>query len=228
MQRSCNHRSRTVPLVLGLALVLGAILTSPARAQSQPAADSTGAATPAPTAVDPTALRPGDVLRLRIWREPDLSGDYPVDETGHAILPRLGATLVTRVPAGQLKQQLTERYREFLNNPSIEVTPLRRIAILGAVRNPGIYPIDPSVTLGEAPNVAGGPVPDGKRNMIELRRGGITREVDLKRHPGLASLPLASGDQVYLPERSWLSRNATWVVSTAIGVAGTTALLLTR
>lgn len=188
--------------------------------------------TSAPVAVagpDFSSLRPGDVLRLRIWREPDLSGDFPVDETGQAILPRLGPTLVTGVPAEQLKQRLTAEYQKYLNNPSIEVTPLRRIAILGAVRNPGIYPVDPSITLGQAPNVAGGAMPnESKRNMLELRRDGVTKVVDLKQHPALAGLPLASGDQVYIPERSWFSRNATWVVSTAIGVAGTTALLLTR
>ena len=32
--------------------------------------------------VDP--LRPGDVVRLRIWREPDMSGDFAVDEIGRA------------------------------------------------------------------------------------------------------------------------------------------------
>lgn len=202
--------------------------------EAQAAADDSARVIPAsaPVAVaspDPFSLRSGDVLRLRIWREPDLSGDFPVDETGQAILPRLGATTVTGVPPEQLKQQLTAEYQKYLNNPSIEVTPLRRIAILGAVRNPGLYPVDPSVTLGQAPNVAGGAVPnESKRNMLELRRDGVTRVVNLKQHPALAGLALASGDQVYVPERSWFSRNATWVVSTTIGVAGTTALLLTR
>jgi polysaccharide biosynthesis/export protein len=206
-----------------LPLLLCAGAPARVRAQSTPADSGLAAAS-----ADFTALRPGDVLRLRIWREPDLSGDFPVDEAGEAVLPRLGPTVVTGVPAETLKRRLVASYREFLNNPSIEVTPLRRIAILGAVRNPGIYPIDPAVTLGQAASVAGGPAPDSRRNRLELTRGGVRREVDLQAHPGLANLPLASGDQVYLPERSWLSRNATWVVSTVIGVAGTTALLLTR
>jgi len=173
-------------------------------------------------------LRPGDVLRLKIWREPDWSGDYQVDETGKAVLPRLGPTSVVGVPADQLKAQLVERYREFLNNPAVEVIPLRRISILGAVRNPGMFPVDPSVTLGEAANIAGGPTPESKRNVVELRRGATSRRVDLNKNPELSSLPLESGDQVYLPERSWLSRNSTWFVSTLVGIAGTTAYLVTR
>ena len=218
-------RLRLAPSRFALALALAAGSATVVRGQAS--AESTTTVV-APATPDLSVLRAGDVLRLRIWREPDLSGDFPVDETGRAILPRLGATVVTAIPSEQLKQQLTEAYRQYLNNPSIEVTPLRRIAILGAVRSPGIYPIDPSVTLGQAANVAGGAAPDSRRNMLELRRDGITRTVDLRSHPGLAGMPLASGDQVYIPERSWLSRNATWVVSTAIGVAGTSALLLTR
>jgi len=220
------QRLRLAPARFALAVTLMAGGVSAAWAQAAiPDSTTTIAARAEP---DLSALRAGDVLRLRIWREPDLSGDFPIDETGRAVLPRLGEIVVIGIPVERLKQQLTEAYRQYLNNPSIEVTPLRRIAILGAVRNPGLYPIDPSITLGEAPNVAGGAAPDSKHNLIELRRDGTTREVDLRRHPALARLPLASGDQVYIPERSWLSKNATWVASTVIGVAGTTALLLTR
>ncbi|HEY3933474.1 MAG TPA: polysaccharide biosynthesis/export family protein [Gemmatimonadales bacterium] len=173
-------------------------------------------------------LQPGDVLRLKIWMEPDWSGDFAIDEHGIAVLPRLGNTRVIDVPTDRLRQQLTEQYRQFLNNPSIEITPLRRVAIIGAVKNPGIYRIEPSVTLGEVVNVAGGQIPQAKRNVVELRHGSGHRTIDLQKHPELASLPLASDDQVYVPERSWLSQNATWFVSTLVGIAGTTAYLVTR
>lgn len=220
-------------LRFGLAFTAILLLTPPAAAWAQSAAaDSSVPGHPqvavAGIRVDTASLRPGDVLRLKIWREPDLSGDFAVDETGHAILPRLGATAVSGTPADQLKLRLTTEYQKYLNNPSIEVIPLRRISILGAVRNPGMYPVDPSITLGEAPNVAGGAMPESRRNMLELRRNGTTRQVNLLKQPSLASLPLSSGDQVYVPEKSWFSKNATWVIGTAIGVAGTTALILTR
>src|SRR5262245_21975638 len=173
---------RSSPVSPMLVLAIG-VLTfgSPRQAASQ-----SPPAPPEPVrlaAASTATLRPGDVLRLRIWREPDWSGDYQVDETGRAVLPRLGATTVVGVPANQLRDQLVERYREFLNNPSVGVIPLRRISVLGAVRNPGMFPVDPSVTLGQAANVAGGPVTDGKRNVVELRRGGTRRRIDLNSHP---------------------------------------------
>jgi protein involved in polysaccharide export with SLBB domain len=175
-----------------------------------------------------TVLKPGDMLRLRIWKEPDFSGDYLIDEHGMAVLPRLGLTSVADIPAAQLRDQLTEQYREYLNNPTIEVTPLRRISIVGAVRNPGVYRIEPGVTLGEVINVAGGPSTQSKRNVVELRRGAEQRTVDLEHHPELATLTLASNDQVYVPERSWLNQNATWFVSTLVGIGGTIVFLVTR
>jgi protein involved in polysaccharide export with SLBB domain len=195
-----------------------------------PAQVATVAAARADTGVEVNhaTLRPGDVLRLRIWMEPDWSGDYPIDEHGTAVLPRLGDTHVTDIPTDQLRQRLTDQYRQYLNNPSIEITPLRRVAIVGAVRNPGVYRVEPSVTLGEVVNVAGGQTPQAKHNIVELRRGGDHRSIDLQKHPELASLQLASDDQVYVPERSWLSQNATWFISTLVGIAGTAAYLITR
>lgn len=215
----------------GLTLVASGVAVSlPASAQvpTEAPAAAPDSLRPNPGATDTLSLRPGDVLRLRIWREPDFSGDFPVDQEGVAVLPRLGPTRVAGVPADQLTRSLVERYKEFLNNPAIEIIPLRQVAIIGAVENPGIYPLAPTVTLGQAANVAGGATANGKRNQIELRRGTVRRTIDLGDHPELASLPLASGDQVYLPERSWLSRNSTWFISTLVGAAGTVAFLVTR
>lgn len=175
-----------------------------------------------------TALRPGDVLRLKIWREPDLSGDYTVDESGQATLPRLGPTAVTGIPSNALRDQLVEKYREYLNNPSIEITALRRVSVYGSVQKPGIYPLEPSVKLGDAANVAGGPTPDAQRNKVELVRGTSRTYYDLKDHPEQANIALASGDQVYVPQRSWMNRNATWFVTTLVTVAGTTAFLIAK
>jgi polysaccharide export outer membrane protein len=211
-------------LVIWLIVITGAAGSLPsASAQTSRSSDLPPQVAPAAT-----PLRPGDVLRLKIWREEDLSGDFQIDESGKAILPRLGPTKVADIPADQLRDQLVRQYAEYLNNPSIEVIPLRRIAILGSVRNPGFHRIDPSVTLGEVTNIAGGAMPQSRQNQLELRRGAQRWRVDFNQRPELASTPLTSGDQVFVPERSWLRQNATWFVSTLVGVAGTAAYLIVR
>ena len=108
------------------------------------------------------------------------------------------------------------------------MTEQPRIAIVGAVRNPGQYRVEPSVTIGDVVNLAGGGTQQSKPNVIELRRGTEHRTLDLQKHPEDANITLVSDDQVYVPERSWLRQNATWFVSTLIGIAGTTVYLVTR
>lgn len=163
-------------------------------------------------------IRSGDILRLRIWREPDMSGDFAVNSTGQVILPRLGPMAVTAIPADSLQSILTERYRVYLNNPSIEVLLLRRVSITGAVRNPGVYPLDPTLTISDAIALAGGPAPDGKRDRVEIRRNGSRVAADLRNDTIVADSPVESGDQIYVPTRAWLSRN-TWLISAALTVS---------
>src|SRR5687768_13355357 len=71
-------------------------------------------------------IGPGDVLKLRIWREPDMSGDFQVTSNGTVVLPRLGQVHVASIPSDSLQGILTEKYKVFLNNPSIEISLLRR------------------------------------------------------------------------------------------------------
>jgi len=64
--------------IAGLAAIC--CLTAPASAQ-EPVQQASAAT---------DYLRPGDVVQLRIWREPDMSGQYIVDEAGTVVFPRVG------------------------------------------------------------------------------------------------------------------------------------------
>lgn len=184
----------------------------------------------APTAPSDTSggtLKPGDVVRLKIWREPDLSGDFVVDEHGGVVVPKLGRVPVVGLSPDSLKSQLINSYSVYLRNPSIDVVLLRRITILGGVRNPGLYPVDPTMTLADAYALAGGISPEGKLNELELVRGNQRTLYKLSGSTRIADTPLRSGDQLYVPTRSWLARN-TWVVTAAIGTTTTLLIALLR
>ncbi len=92
---------------------------------------------------------------------------------------------------------------------------LRRVNVLGSVRNPGLYYVDPTTTVADALALAGGVNPDGKQNSFELLRDGKRLPVELSRDSRLADSPLQPGDQLRVPQRSWLSRN-TAVVAAAL------------
>jgi polysaccharide export outer membrane protein len=153
-------------------------------------------------------LRSGDAIRLRIWREPDLSGDFTVDDQGIVTLPKLGPVQAAGEPIDALKSRVTAAYAAYLNQPSIEVIPLRRIRVAGSVKNPGLYTVDPTVTIADALTLAGGTTPQGKNDVVRLIRDGKSTDVAITQDPVFAQSRLRSGDQLYVPERGWFSRNA--------------------
>jgi polysaccharide biosynthesis/export protein len=221
MQTIRKRRPRPVS-ALYATLVL---LLLPAAVGAQASGGVAANAGTAPTALD-TALaeeaRPGDLVRIRIWQEDDLSGEFPVEETGHVVLPRLGPVDVRGLAPDALRTDLMERYEAFLPHSSISIVVLRRVQILGAVRNPGLYSVEPTMTVSDALALAGGITNRGK-SRIDLVRGGQRISADLSSETPIAGSPLRSGDQLHVPERGWFSRNGA-IVSAAI-VSLTVALI---
>jgi polysaccharide export outer membrane protein len=172
-------------------------------------------------------LRPGDVVRLRIWREPDMSGEFTVDETGLVVFPRVGEYSVLSDTPESLSRRLQADYRTYLVNPSIEVTVLRRVRIMGAVNHPGLFPVDPTITVGDALALAGGATSFGDPDKLEIFRNGQRIDVDVSQDTRVADSPIQSGDQLWVPERSWFARN-TGIVAAAITGAVTLIAVLLR
>jgi protein involved in polysaccharide export with SLBB domain len=195
---------------LRLILALGWLMAIAPAAAQQPA--------PAPTASS-VVLQPGDRVRLKVWREPDLSGDLDVDEDGIVVFPKLGRVNVQQISTDSLKAMLIVLYAESLRNPSVEVTVLRRVNVLGSVRNPGLYYVDPTTTVADVLAMAGGVSPDGKQGKFELIRGGKRLPIELSQDSRLADSPMQPGDQLWVPERSWLSRNGTVVAAAVTSMA---------
>lgn len=157
------------------------------------------------------------MIRLRIWREPDLSGEFPLLENGNVVLPRVGAWPAAGKDPVEIREQLTQAFGESLRNPSIEVIVLRRINISGEVRTPGLFHVDPTMTLTEAIALAGGPSVLANRKKIYLIRDGREVEIQLDQPYTVVDLDLHSGDQLFVPQRSWLARN--WgIVTSAVSV----------
>jgi polysaccharide export outer membrane protein len=216
------------------ALAVVAALSMSAPLSGQPPVRTAPVTSAAPgassaTAGDADRLRPGDVVRLRIWREPDMSGDFPVNETGIVVLPRLGPLNVIAESSGSLRARLVDAYAEFLNHRSIDVTLLRRIQVLGAVRQPGVYPVDPTMTISDVLAVAGGATTDGDPNKLELIRAGQQIPGRISRQSLISESHVRSGDQIFVPERGWARRNsgflAAAIITASMGVAAT---LITR
>jgi protein involved in polysaccharide export with SLBB domain len=168
-------------------------------------------------------IRSGDVIRLNIWREPDMSGEYIVDEAGTVVFPRVGEYNVLGDTNASLQGRLLADYQQYLRNPSIDIIVLRRIGIIGSVNQPGLKLVDPTVTISDALALAGGATPLGDPNKIRILRDGQEIAVEVGADTRLSDSPIRSGDQLFVPERSWISRNSGVV---ATGISASVALII--
>lgn len=156
----------------------------------------------------------GDRVRVKVWREPQYSDEFTVDAAGQVLLPRVGAVTVTGLTIGTLQDSLRERYAAYLRDPVVTVTVLRRVGLQGEVRAPGLYYVDPTVTLRDVIAQGGGLTEAANPGEVDVVRGG--RQFSLTGGAGERApiSELRSGDAIIVGRRSWLSRNALAVAST--------------
>jgi len=122
----------------------------------------------------PTAgitLGPGDVLRVSVYDNPDLSQEVTIGADGAFSYPLIGRVQAAGLPVRQLESLLAKRFADgYLVSPQVGVTVTQhksqQVYIMGAVSKPGPYPLQRQTTLLEALSAAGGPTPDAGFEVI--------------------------------------------------------------
>jgi polysaccharide biosynthesis/export protein len=110
-------------------------------------------------------LGPGDVLRVNVYDNPDLSQEVTIGPDGAFSYPLIGRVQAAGLPVRQLESLLTKRFADgYLVSPQVGVTVTQhksqQVYVMGAVSKPGPYPLQRQTTLLEALSAAGGPTPD--------------------------------------------------------------------
>jgi polysaccharide export outer membrane protein len=172
-----------------------------------------------PAVAGPAAVvLPGDQLALRIEREREMSGTFPVDENGDVVLPRLGVVRVAGRSAGSLQDTLRTRYAHYLREPAVAVTVLRRVTVQGEVGRPGVYMADLTTTLRDVLAQAGGISEAGDPRKVDVVRGPRRFRVDAGPYGESATSELRSGDRIVVGRRSWVARNPNVAIGTFTGL----------
>jgi polysaccharide export outer membrane protein len=88
-----------------------------------------------------------DTLTVKVFKMPDLSGDYEVDLAGHISLPLVGEVAAYDMTTSQLDDSLTRKLGEkYLENPDVSVgvksSTRRSVTVDGAVNKAGSYPVN--------------------------------------------------------------------------------------
>ena len=184
---------------------------SPETARS---ADTTGPSTHRGprSGVSTYPLGTGDVVRIVVFQQPDMTTETRVTETGTLTFPLLGQVEVAGLNTKELEAKIANllKMRGFVKDPQVTVTisafKSRQISIIGHVGRPGRYPLEEgSYTLTEAIALAGGVSEDAADEVLLLRqRDGktITVAVDLptlfRSNGALTDPEVIGGDTIYV------------------------------
>ena len=202
-------------LALSIAVALAAAPGSPARAQNQPpppAPRNPAPAAPVPqagvdTSASPLAIRPGDVIKVKVWSHEDLSGEFPIDENYNLLYPLIGSINVRALSVAQLRERLNGELGQLFQRPFLTLTPMFRVAVLGEVVKPGLYSVDPTLTIFDLLAQAGGPMRTANQAKLQLIRGGENIRVSLDpaaiASSTLRELGVRSGDQLIVPRAAF-------------------------
>jgi polysaccharide export outer membrane protein len=118
---------------------------------------------------------PGDVLRIEVWKEPEVSqSSITVRPDGMISLPLLGVVKVAGLNVPQVQDMLADKLSRFMTKPHVTVTALQimsqSVYVTGEVRKPGVYPLAEPLTVLEVIVRAGGPTMFAhKRSVLVLR-----------------------------------------------------------
>jgi protein involved in polysaccharide export with SLBB domain len=143
----------------------------------------------------------GEKIKVTVYNEPTLSGDYDVDPSGVVSLPLAGTVRAVGLTQAQLEQELARKFKsQYLRNPQITVTILqyRPIYFVGEVQKPGEYPYKPGLNILTAMAIAGGATYRANTNYVLIQHNG---ESGMKEYPQSAATYVLPGDLIRVPQR---------------------------
>ncbi|MGH7627583.1 MAG: polysaccharide biosynthesis/export family protein [Gemmatimonadaceae bacterium] len=178
-----------------------------------------------PAATDTTlVLKPGDVVRITVWRNPELSGDFPVGVNGALRQPLYQQVPVAGVPIPEVEQRLKTFLSQYQSNPDVIVEPLFQVVIGGEVRAPKVYELPRETSISMAIAQAGGALETGRMDKVRLWRGGKEYLLDLTHADAAwANAGIQSGDQIIVTRRSRVFQE---IVVPIVSVVGGLAALI--
>lgn len=160
-----------------------------------------------------TTLGSGDVFEVRVYGEPELTGAFRVAQDGTVDYPFVGRMHVAGLEPPAVADRIAGGLRDgqYVLHPQVSVMVTeynsKRISVMGAVRDPGTFPLSPGMTVVQAVSLAGGFGPLADRNAtvvtrtIEGRPRQFRVPVEDVARGRADDLPLRAGDIVFVPER---------------------------
>jgi polysaccharide export outer membrane protein len=153
-----------------------------------------------------------DMLRISVWKNPELSVDVPVRPDGMISVPLLNDIQAAGLTPEELKELITGQLVEYVNNPDVTVVVTqvnsKRIYVIGAVGRSGAQPLNQDMRVLDAISVAGGFIQFAQKGDIKIlrRSGGEIVEYGfdygayLKGNAPGSNMLLRPGDTIVVPD----------------------------
>ena len=145
-------------------------------------------------------LQAGEKIKITVYGEDALTGEYDISPSGYVSMPLVGMVKAVGHTPAEFGQILEGRYRGFLQEPHVNVAIItfKPFYVLGEVLTPGEYPYRSDLTVHSAAAMAGGFTYRASRSIVLIRHSGddVWRE-----YPLTEAVPIAPGDVIRIPER---------------------------
>ena len=147
-------------------------------------------------------LGPNDRVRIIVFGQPTLTGEYTLDGNGVLAFPLIGNVEANGQTTSQLQQAIASRLDpDYLRNPSVsaEVITRRPFYVIGEVQKPGNYPYVTDMTALNAVAMAGGYTYRARQNSLYIKR--LDTSGRLIRVAATPETKIRPGDTVEIKER---------------------------
>jgi polysaccharide export outer membrane protein len=160
---------------------------------------------------DRYVIGPEDVLYVHVWKEEALTRTVPVRSDGKISLPLINDIQAAGLTPLQLREILTQKFKEFIDNPNISVVVTEansmKVFVSGQVRVPGVYRLRSETTVLQIIPMAGGFTDWANQKKILIIRNEDGREKRftvnykkiIKGNDPNADIHLKAGDSIIVP-----------------------------
>lgn len=153
------------------------------------------------TPTGPYRLDSGDKLRVVVYGDDRISGDYVVDGAGFISMPLIAQVEARGHTSAELEKEIAGRLANgLLVNPSVnvQIESMRPFYILGEVKQPGQYSCADSMTVLSAVAMAGGYTYRAYTDEVSISRREGDKVVEVR---GTKNSIVQAGDVIYVYER---------------------------
>lgn len=147
-------------------------------------------------------LQPGEKLKITVYGEDNLTGEYDINPAGNVAMPLIGTIRAAGRSQSEFGKDIASKYRSggFLQDPhvTVAVVQFKPFYVLGEATTPGEYPFRSGLNVHTAIAMAGGFTYRASRSYVLIRHAGdeVWREYSLTE-----PVPIAPGDLIRVPER---------------------------